>query len=161
MHCGILFCPLCNPTIHQVCDILLFAIKLYTITEIHPDMIEGSWMIFIHIDYVSNTFLNVKMSWQLMTSSTSRGERGELTPLFWSPPAIAIAMGLFFPYIPKEKVQTSHVWHPNDVIIVDFVQTTDWQWNIGRNWVFRQKSSKDRNFTGLLLVKEENEVSNI
>ena len=28
-----------------------------------------------------------------------------------------------------------------EVIIVDFAQIADLQWNIGQNWMFRQKSS--------------------
>ena len=73
----------------------------------------------------------------------------------------SIAMGLFFPNIPN-KVQTTYVWRHNDVIIVDFAQTTDLQWNIGRNWVFRQKNVPKIGISpGFLLIKEENEVSNI
>ena len=47
-----------------------------------------------------------------------------------------------------------------DVIIVDFAQIADIQWNIGQNWVFCQRF-KDRNFNGFFLTKEENDVSNI
>ena len=39
-----------------------------------------------------------------------------------------IAVGLLFPYIPKnQKVQTYHVLRHNDVIIVDFAQIVDLQ----------------------------------
>ena len=58
--------------------------------------------------------------------------------------------------IHTKKVQTYHVWRHNDIIIVDFAQIADLQWNIGHKWIFRQKSSKYRNFTGFI-----NDVSNI
>ena len=45
-------------------------------------------------------------------------------------------MGLLFEYIPKEYK------HPlYDVIIADFAQFADYQWNIGQTWIFRQNSS--------------------
>ena len=68
-------------------------------------------------------------------------------------------MGLLFPYIPT--IQTSHVWRHNNVINADFAQVADWQWNIDQNWIFRQKSSKYLNFTGVLFTKDGNDVSNI
>ena len=49
-----------------------------------------------------------------------------------------------------------------DVIIVDFAQTTDLQWNIGRNWVFAKRVLKIGMSPGFFfLIKEENEVSNL
>ena len=70
-------------------------------------------------------------------------------------------MDLFFTYIQK-NVQISHVRRHNDVIIVDFAKTTDLQWNIGRNWVFRKKKIlKIGILPDFLLIKEENEGSNI
>ena len=73
-----------------------------------------------------------------------------------------IAMGLFFPYIPKQ-VQKKSMYDVTMMsyspgLIIDFAQTTDLPWNIGWN---RQKSSKDRNFTGFFAYKKGNEVSNI
>ena len=45
-----------------------------------------------------------------------------------------VAMGLLFPHIPKKEM--SRVWRHNDVIIADFAQFGDFQWNKGRNWFF-------------------------
>ena len=61
-------------------------------------------------------------------------------------------------FIHAKKVQTSHVhgfvWRHNDVIIVDFAQSTNLQWNIGQIWIFCQKSSKYWNFTGFLHINK-------
>ena len=50
-----------------------------------------------------------------------------------------IAMDLLFPYKPKE-VRT-FVNDDNNVIIADFAQIVNLQWNICQNWIFLQKSS--------------------
>ena len=71
-----------------------------------------------------------------------------------------IAMSLCFSYIPK-NVQISRVGRHNDIIIAEFAQFCNFQWHIGQNWIFCQKSSKYRNFFGFLLIKEGNDVSNI
>ena len=42
------------------------------------------------------------------------------------------ALSFFHTY--RKKVQTFHVWRQNDVIIVDFAQIADLQWNIGENF---------------------------
>ena len=63
-----------------------------------------------------------------------------------------IAMGLLFPYIPK-KVQTSHVWRHSDVIIAECFPNWRFSVKIGQNWIFRQNSSKYRNFTGFFAYK--------
>ena len=63
-----------------------------------------------------------------------------------------IAKVLLFPYI-SQKVQTLHVWRYSDVITADFAQTADLQWNMSQNWIFRQKSSKYRNFTRCFAYK--------
>ena len=44
-------------------------------------------------------------------------------------------MGLFFPYIPKQ-VQITRTWRHNVVIIADFANFDDFQWNMGQNWIF-------------------------
>ena len=66
-----------------------------------------------------------------------------------------VLMGLFFPAI--NKLQTSQVWHHSDVsdvIIANFAQIADSQWNTGKNWIFGISP-------GVLLIKEGNDVSNI
>ena len=50
-----------------------------------------------------------------------------------------------------QKVQTYHVQSHNDVIIVDFAQIADLQWNIDQNWIFRQKVS-NRDFVFFLCL---------
>ena len=75
-----------------------------------------------------------------------------------------IAMGLFISYIPKST--NIHVWRHNDVIIADFAQIADLQWNrtYRPKMIFSpQKSSKYMCIgisPGFLLSKEGN-VSNI
>ena len=54
-----------------------------------------------------------------------------------------------------QKVQTFHD------IIADFPQIVNLQWNIGQIEFLAKIFSKFQNFTGLLLIKEGNDISNI
>ena len=57
--------------------------------------------------------------------------------------------------------KSANVSRHNEVFKHGQPQNADFQGNIGQNWIFHQKSSKYRNFTRFLLIKEGNGVSNM
>ena len=127
----------------------------------HPTLLEGyhhsnktsNWSnginFFSTLIYVNQAVFVTRLTREVVATPLWTWKINAWGMLIWYH---CIAMGLLFPYIPQ-KVIITHVWHHNDVIIDDFAQFGDFQWNIGQSLIFCQKS--------FLLVKERNDVSNI